>query len=157
MTPSITTRAATEDDDVFLFGLFRAVRLPEFAHAPLAPAQLDLLMSIQYAGQKQSYGAEYPGGDEVVLLDGQAIGRIWLYRGAAEHHLVDIALMPEYRNRGIGSALVKDAIAGARAAGSRLRCSVAATNPGSLRFHQRLGFHVAGRDDLYYDLALEPQ
>ena len=112
MTPSITTRAATEDDDVFLFGLFRAVRLPEFAHAPLAPAQLDLLLSIQYAGQKQSYGAEYPGGDEVVLLDGQAIGRIWLYRGAEEHHLVDIALMPEYRNRGIGSALVKDAIAG---------------------------------------------
>jgi L-amino acid N-acyltransferase YncA len=38
-----------------------------------------------------------------------------------------------------------------------LRCSVAATNAGSLRFHQRLGFQVAGQDDLYYDLALEPQ
>ena len=102
MTPSITTRAATEGDDAFLFGLFRAVRSPEFAHGGLAPAQLDLLIGIQYAGQKQTYGAEYPGGDAVVLLDGEAIGRIWLYRGAAEHHLVDIALMPEYRNRGIG-------------------------------------------------------
>jgi ribosomal protein S18 acetylase RimI-like enzyme len=157
MTRSITTRAATEEDDAFLFGLFRAVRLPEFAHAGLAPAQLDLLMSIQYAGQKQTYGAEYPGGNEVVLLDGEAIGRIWLYRGTTEHHLVDIALMPEFRNRGVGTALMKDAIAGARAAGLRLRCSVAATNAGSLRFHQRLGFQVAGQDDLYYDLALEPQ
>ncbi len=156
MVPAITTRAATQGDDAFLFGLFRAVRSPEFAHAGLAPAQLDLLMSIQYAGQMQTYGAEYPGADEVVLLDGEAIGRIWLYRGTAEHHLVDIALMPEYRNRGIGTALLKDAIAGARAAGMRLRCSVAATNTGSLRFHQRLGFQVAGRDDLYYDLALEP-
>jgi ribosomal protein S18 acetylase RimI-like enzyme len=116
-----------------------------------------MLLRIQYAGQKQTYGMEYPGGNEVVLLDGEAIGRIWLYRGTTEHHLVDIALMPEFRNRGIGSALVKDAIAGARAAGLRLRCSVAATNAGSLRFHQRLGFQVAGQDDLYYDLALEPQ
>ncbi len=156
MTPSITTRAASKQDDAFLFGLFQAVRLPEFAHAGLAGVQLDLLMNIQYAGQMQTYGAEYPGGDEIVLLDGEAIGRIWLYRGTAEHHLVDIALMPEYRNRGIGTALLQDAIAGARAAGVRLRCSVAATNPGSLRFHQRLGFLVAGRDELYYDLALEP-
>ena len=65
--------------------------------------------------------------------------------------------MPEFRNRGIGAALVTEAIAAARAAGVRLRCSVAATNPGSLRFHQRLGFQIVGQDDLYYDLALEPQ
>jgi ribosomal protein S18 acetylase RimI-like enzyme len=156
MTASITTRAATKEDEAFLLALFRAVRLPEFAHAPLAPAQLDLLMNIQYAGQKQTYGTEYPGGNEVVLLDGEAIGRIWLYRGTSEHQLVDISLMPEFRNRGIGSVLVKDAISGARAAGLRLRCSVAATNTGSLRFHQRLGFQIAGRDDLYYDLTIEP-
>jgi ribosomal protein S18 acetylase RimI-like enzyme len=156
MTSHVTTRAATEQDDAFLFALFKEVRSVEFAQAPLAPAQLDLLMNIQYAGQKTSYGAQYPEGNEIVLLDGKAIGRMWLYEGPAEHHLVDISLMAEFRNRGIGAALVREAVAAARAAGMRLCCSVAATNHGSLRFHQRLGFQIVGRDEIYYDLAVEP-
>ena len=157
MTPSVIRRAATEQDDAFLFTLFKTVRSPEFAHAQLAPAQLDLLMNIQYGGQKQTYGVEYPGGDEILLLDGAPIGRVWLYRGAAEHQLVDISLLPEFRNRGIGAALVTEAIASARVAGVRLCCSVAVTNGGSLRFHQRLGFQIVGGDEIYYDLAVLPK
>ena len=154
--PSLTTRAATERDDAFLFALFQTVRAPEFAHAPLAPAQLEMLLRIQYAGQKQSYGAQYPGGHEIVLLESQPIGRIWLYRGTAEHHLVDISLLPEYRNRGIGTQLITEAIARARAAGVRLCCAVALTNTASLRFHRRLGFEIVGQDEVYYDLAVGP-
>ena len=156
MIPSVTTRAATADDDAFLFELFKAVRAPEFAHVPLAPAQLDMLLSIQFAGQKQSYGAQYPGGNHIILMHGQPIGRIWLYCAPSEHHLVDISLVPEFRNRGIGAALIGEAIAAARAAGVRLTCSVAVTNGGSLRFHQRLGFRICGQDEVYYDLAVEP-
>jgi len=156
MIPSITTRAATEHDEAFLFALFRSVRLPEFAHAQLPPPQLDLLMNLQYNGQKATYGAQYPDGDQIVLADGEPIGRIWVYRVAGEHQLVDISLMPELRNRGIGAALVTEAIAGAKAVGARLSCSVAVTNTGSLRFHQRLGFQITGGDEIYYDLAIEP-
>ena len=156
MNPSITTRAATPDDDAFLFELFKAVRSPDFALAQLAPAQLEMLMSIQYAGQKATYGVEYPGGNEIVLMDGAPIGRIWVHRGTAEHCLVDIALMPEFRNRGIGAGLVTEAIAAARSAGVPLRCSIALNNLGSLRFHQRLGFQIAGRDEVYYTLAVQP-
>ena len=156
MTPSVTTRAATEEDEAFLFALFTAVRSPEFAYSSLAPAQLDLLMNIQYAGQKQTYGVQYPGGNHIVLLDGLPIGRIWFFRGDTEHQLVDISLLPEFRNRGIGGLLVTDAIAAARAAGVQLCCSVAVTNPASLRFHQRLGFQIVGQDEIYYDLAIDP-
>jgi ribosomal protein S18 acetylase RimI-like enzyme len=156
MTPSVTTRAATPDDDAFLLELFIAVRAPEFAQAGLAPAQIDVLIAMQFAGQKQSYASQYPGGNLIVLMQGRPIGRIWVYRGAAEHHLVDISLLPEFQNRGIGGALIAEAIARARAAGVRLCCSVAATNGGSLRFHQRLGFRIVGRDEVFYDLAAEP-
>ena len=156
MTPSVTARAATEEDEAFLFALFTAVRSPEFAYSSLAPPQLDLLMKVQYAGQKQTYGVEYPGGDQIVLLDGLPAGRIWLFRGEAEHRLVDISLLPEYRNRGIGGLLVSGAITAAGAAGVPLCCSVAVTNPASLRFHQRMGFQIVGRDEIYYDLAIDP-
>ncbi|MBS1858594.1 MAG: GNAT family N-acetyltransferase [Acidobacteria bacterium] len=154
--PAIATRPATDADDAFLFALFKAVRAPDFAHLPLPPEQLEHLMSLQFAGQKHSYTAQYPGGHSLILLDGAPIGRIWLHRGAREHQLVDISLLPEYRNRGIGGALVAEAVAQARAAQVPLRCSVAVTNPGSLRFHQRLGFRIAARDEVYYDLAVEP-
>ena len=156
MTPSVTTRAATPNDDAFLFELFQAVRSPEFAAAKLLPAQLAMLLSIQFAGQKQTYGAQYPGGHDIVLLDGKPIGRIWLYRAPSEHHLVDISLLPEFQNRGIGASLLTEAIATARAAGVRLSCSVAVTNRGSLRFHQRFGFQIVSQDEVYYDLAVEP-
>jgi ribosomal protein S18 acetylase RimI-like enzyme len=156
MVPAVTTRAATEQDDAFLFALFAAVRSPEFAHLPLAPAQLDMLMKIQYGGQQHSYRAQFPGGSEIVLLDGQPIGRLWLYRGPAEHRLVDIALLPEFRNRGIGAALVTEAIAAAKAAHVPLCCSVGSSNQGSLRFHQRLGFRIVDQDEVYCELAIEP-
>ena len=156
MTPSITTRAATPDDDAFLFELFQAVRAPEFALTPLAPEHLDMLMRMQFAGQKRTYNAQYPGGDHIILMQTKPIGRIWLHRTASAHHLVDIALLPEFQNRGIGAALIGDAIAAARAAGVRLCCSVALTNPGSLRFHQRMGFRIVSQDEVFYQLAVEP-
>jgi ribosomal protein S18 acetylase RimI-like enzyme len=156
VTPSVTTRPATPEDDAFLYALFSAVRGPDFAHLPMPPAQLDMLLRIQFAGQKQSYGAQYPGSDSIVLLESQPIGRFWLYHGPTEHQLVDISLLPEFRNRGIGGALVRQAVADAREAGVRLCCSVARTNTGSLKFHQRLGFQIVGEDEVYYDLAVEP-
>jgi ribosomal protein S18 acetylase RimI-like enzyme len=149
-----TTRPATPEDDAFLYELFKCVRAPKFAHASLGPEQLELLLNIQYNGQKTTYGAQYPGGDEIVMVGDEPIGRVWLHRAPSEHHLVDIALMPAHRNQGIGGALISEAVAGARSAGVPLRCSIAVTNQGSLRFHQRLGFQIVAQDDMYYELAV---
>lgn len=157
MTHSVTTRPATEQDDAFLFRLFQAVRLPEFAQLPLPSAQLDSLMRMQYNGQKHSYAASYPEGDRIVLVDGHPAGRLWVYQSATGHHLVDIALLPEFRNRGVGAELLERVIGDARGAGARLRCSVALTNAGSLRFHQRMGFQIVAQDGVYADLVLRDQ
>jgi len=70
--------------------------------------------------------------------------------------LVDIALLPTYQNRGIGALLVNEAIAEAGRAGVPLRCSVALSNAGSLRFHQRLGFRIVSQDEVYAELSFEP-
>jgi ribosomal protein S18 acetylase RimI-like enzyme len=60
--------------------------------------------------------------------------------------------MPEYRSSGIGTALVRDLIAEARKSAVPLTCSVATNNPGSLRFHQRLGFQIVSEDPMYYEM-----
>jgi ribosomal protein S18 acetylase RimI-like enzyme len=156
MTSQITTRAAAPGDEAFLFALFRSVREPEFASLGLDPAQLDMLLRMQFTGQQRTYAAQYPEGNAIVELDGRPIGRIWLHCTPERHRLVDISLLPEFRNRGIGAALLRDAVASARAAGARLGCSVAVSNPGSLRFHTRLGFRIVSQDEVYYELEVEP-
>ena len=157
MSSPVTLRPATEQDDAFLYDLFKAVRMPDFAHVTLPPEQLEGLMKMQYAGQKFSYSTQYPGpGHDIVLLDGVPVGRIWMSRSDSEHLLVDIALLPAVQNRGIGGALLHDVLAAAKQAGVPVKCSVAVTNPGSLRFHQRLGFQIVARDELYYELERQP-
>jgi len=48
--------------------------------------------------------------------------------------------------------VMRELIAEAGGAGVPLRCSVATNNPGSLRFHQRLGFLIIGGDESYYQM-----
>jgi GNAT superfamily N-acetyltransferase len=61
-------------------------------------------------------------------------------RGSCESSdIADIALLPEYCNRGIGSALLRQLQAEARAARKPLRIHVERFNP-ALRLYERLGF-----------------
>ena len=153
----ITKRPATREDAGFLFAVFREVRGPEFALAGLPPAQLDPLLEMQFRAQTAGYTAQYPGSEHsIVVVDGVPAGRIWVFRSPEEFLLVDISLLEACRNRGIGSALLKELVAEARAAGVPLRSSVALTNPASLRLHQRLGFTIAAQDEVYYDLVAAP-
>jgi len=153
----ITRRKAVPEDDSFLLDLFRQVRGDELALTGLPPAQLDMLLQMQCRAQGSGYRSQYPDSDhEIVLVDGVPAGRIWVDRSPDGFVLVDISLLRAYRNRGIGTALVTGLIEEARAAGAAVLCSVALTNQGSLRFHQRLGFAITGQDEIYYDLELKP-
>jgi ribosomal protein S18 acetylase RimI-like enzyme len=153
----LTRRRAAPEDEAFLFDLFRHVRGDEFALTGLPPAQLDILLQMQFRAQSSGYRSQYPDSDhEIVLVDDAAAGRIWVRRSPAEFVLVDISLLPSYRNRGIGTALLTELIDEARSAGAPLRCSVALTNQGSLRLHQRLGFAITGQDEVYCDLERKP-
>ena len=52
---------------------------------------------------------------------------------------VDIALLPRYCNRGIGTRLLRELQSEAAAAGKPLRIHVERVNP-ALRLYERLGF-----------------
>lgn len=153
---SVTRQRATAADDPFLFELFVALRGPDFSGTPIPPAQLNMLMQLQYAAQKRSYSQQYPDSDhDIVLVEGSRAARIWISLLPAEHRLVDISILPAYQSRGIGTGLVVEAIENARQAGVPLRCSVALSNAGSLRFHQRLGFRIVSQDEVYAELEAD--
>ena len=76
-------------------------------------------------------------------------------RGAQEFHLIDIALLPEHRGCGIGTALVGELIAESRRAAVPLALQVLKTNR-AVHLYQRLGFIRSGEDEMYYQMRANP-
>jgi GNAT superfamily N-acetyltransferase len=155
--PVIDLRPAAPTDEGFLFELYCQVRAPEFAMLILPEEQKAQVIGMQYTAQRAAYQAQFPGSNyEIVLNAGQPVGRIWVDRGESDLFLVDVALLPACRNAGIGTWLIKQLQSEARAAGKPIRSSVFRFNPGSLRFHERLGFRVTHQDEVEFHLEWRP-
>ena len=73
-----------------------------------------------------------------------------------EIHINNLAMRPEYRGRGHGSALLRHVLDEARRLGaSRATLEVRAGNLGARRLYERFGFHVAGTRENYYSNPVE--
>jgi ribosomal protein S18 acetylase RimI-like enzyme len=95
---------------------------------------------MQFAAQAQYYREHYPNTSfDVIVLDGRPVGRLYVARWTGEIRIVDIALLPEFCNRGIGTRVLRDLQVEAAAAGKPLRIHVERFNP-ALRLYERLGF-----------------
>jgi ribosomal protein S18 acetylase RimI-like enzyme len=148
---TLAVRPALPQDEIFLYELYSAVRAPEFALAPVTPAQREHLMRMQFRGQMSSYAQMFPNSCcHVVMLDGKPAGRLWVAMLDSEYHLVDIAVHPQLQSKGIGTVLIQRLQQEAAKARLPIRCCVFRFNPGSLRFHQRLGFAIAREDLMHY-------
>src|SRR5206468_9595764 len=102
--------------------------------------QKQAFVQMQFAAQHRYYHEHYADAAfQVILCDGVPAGRLYVARWSAEIGIVDIALLPPYRNRGIGSFLLKELLAEAAQAGKRASIHVERFNP-ALRLYERLGF-----------------
>ncbi len=154
---TLAVRPALPQDEIFLYDLYAAVRGPEFDQAPINASQKEHLLRIQFRGQMSSYAQMFPNSCcHVVMLDGKPAGRLWVAPLEGELHLVDIALHPSLQSKGIGSVLIKRLQEEATKARLPIRCMVLRFNPGSLRFHRRLGFNIVREDQMYYFLEWRP-
>lgn len=139
-----TLRPATAADDTLLFELYASTRAEELAAWGWSAAQQEPFLRMQWLAQRRGYEARYPSEGHVVIeLDGRPAGRLWVVRGEHELRLVDVSLLPAYRGRGVGTALLRALQEEAAAAGKPLRLHVTASNP-ALRLYTRLGFTPVG-------------
>ena len=73
-----------------------------------------------------------------------------------EIHINNVALRPEYRNQGLGTALLRHVMAEGRQLGAkRATLEVRASNTGARRLYERLGFVVSGKRRNYYTNPVE--
>ena len=153
---NISLQPFPADHQDFLFQLYASTRAAEFSAFGWNAAQLEAFLRMQFNAQKQWYEVAYPGADhKLIVVDEKPAGRILVFRETDANLLVDIALLDEYRNRGIGTQLLRELIASSEKEGRGVRLQVLKNNP-ACRLYQRLGFIQTGEDGMYYQMLRKP-
>ena len=111
---------------------------------------------MQFAAQHDYYQSQFPDADfRIVLRDGQPIGRLNIDRRVEEVRIIDIALLPDHRGAGIGSALLGDILAEATETKRPVRIHVEQFNP-TLHLYERLGFTKIDDQGVYHLMEWVP-
>jgi GNAT superfamily N-acetyltransferase len=119
-------------------------------------SQKAIFLRMQFEAQHTFYQKQYPQAEfDVVLVAGQAAGRLYLDRRPDEFRVIDIALLPEFRGRGIGGALMNDVMTEARVAGVPVRIHVERFNP-ARRLYDRLKFREIADKGVYILMEWSP-
>lgn len=83
--------------------------------------------------------------------EGGVLGYAVCWTIADESHLLNIAVRPDARGKGVGGALLRECIrGGARGGAVRIHLEVRAGNGAALRMYEREGFACAGFRRGYY-------
>lgn len=163
---ALSIRPASVADEPFLYALYASTRAAELASWGWDAALQTQFLQLQFRAQQQHYAA-YPNPVHWVIEhhapNGQSpaaaiqqlvqpIGRVLLSFCSDEIRLVDISLLPDFRNRGIGAALVGWVQAQARAEGKAVRLHVTPANR-ARNLYERMGFRLV--EDRQSHLLLE--
>lgn len=144
------------EDEAFLEQLFHLCQAPDFALLGMPAPALAQLLAMQYRGRNMTYAATYPFADDhLVTVNGERAGRITLNYTPEAIHLIDLAVAPGYRGRGIATQLLRELLAEAVASGRNVQLHVRGSNP-AVRLYQRLGFVVSGGDGFQHEMTWSP-
>lgn len=146
---SIEMRPAEAGDMSFMQQLYSSTRSAELHMGGCDLATETLLQGLQFKAQQTWFQTEYPNADLAMIMDRERpIGRLYVNYGPDELRILDICLLPEYRNRGIGLGLLRSL----QAQGERLRLPVRLNvmlGSPAQRLLQRCGFENLGMDGVY--------
>ncbi len=157
MDRPVTLHLVAADDEAFLYQVYASTREEELAQLRWTEAEKTAFLRMQFTAQHHYYHEHFPGASfQIILLDGHSIGRLYVSRSANEILVIDIALLPEYRSRGIGGAILREILAEAAQSGKPVHIHVEHFNR-ALRLYERLGFSKIGGDSVYSLMEWRPQ
>jgi ribosomal protein S18 acetylase RimI-like enzyme len=146
----ITLRDALPEDESFLFEVYASTRAQEMAFVPWDDEQRKSFLTMQFVGQHSYYREQFPDANySVILRDDSPVGRFYVLREKREIRILDITVLPEHRNEGIGTSLMQDLLAEAAQAEKKVQIYVETFNP-SLRFFERLGFKSIAEEGINF-------
>ncbi len=153
---SFDLRPAAADDAEFLYRLYCTTREEELNAANFPAEQRKQFLRMQFDAQKTHYEKFYPDAEHRIVTIGEnAVGREYVNRAADEILLVDLVLLPEFCNLGIGSVLLENLCEESARTEKPLRLYVIKFNNRALHLYERFGFYAI--DDTGVYLLLEWQ
>ena len=152
----ITLRDVLPEDEAFLFEVYASTRAQELALVSWDDEQRKSFLTMQFAAQHSHYRERFPDASySLILRDDSPVGRLYILRKKGEIRILDVTLLPEYRNGGIGTSLVRDLLDEAAQAGKRVLIYVDTFNP-SLRLFERLGFKSIAEEGINFLMEWRP-
>jgi ribosomal protein S18 acetylase RimI-like enzyme len=149
---SYTLKAAAPEDMGFLYRVYAGTREAEMALTGWDVSTVEQFLRFQFRIQDIQYRRNYPNASfNIIYIEGEPSGRLYLNRGLTDYRIIDISLLPACRNRGIGTLILQDIIAEAEAATLSVRLSVVMNNP-ARHLYERLGFTGTGDNGVYLSL-----
>ena len=117
---------------------------------PLGPEVFDGLVGMQFRAQSMSIKLDHPRAErKIVLVDEAPVGRLVVDASADHVELIDIALLPQYRNHGIGTGVLRGVLAHADRIGRAVRLHVEKQSR-ALHLYERLGFSICDDVGMYF-------
>lgn len=135
--------------------LYASVREPELEAAGMPADQRAAFAAHQFDAQSRHYATYRDTTSEVVLVDGVPAGRLIVARWPGELRVVDVALLPEWRGQGIGSALLSSLLEEADGRGVKASIHVERFNQAQ-RLYARLGFRPVAEEEVYLLMECPP-
>lgn len=143
-TPKITLRPASADDREFLLDVYASSREIELSMVPWDDEQKRAFVVYQFDAQTAYYTDTFPdAAHDIIEADGEPVGRLYVDRRTNEIAILDVAVLPGFRRRGIGTYLIRDLQT--EAAERMVSVYVEGFNP-SLQLFEKLGFTAAEND-----------
>ncbi|MEZ4903413.1 MAG: GNAT family N-acetyltransferase [Spirosomataceae bacterium] len=156
----VTLRPITEVDLPFLLEIYAGTRAQELALVPdWTEEHKRLFVTQQFMAQHQYYQEFYKGADlQLIINEAIPIGRLYVHWNYSpnEVRIMDIAMLPEYRGKGIGSSLLKAILQKGEVLEKIVTIHVEYNNP-ALQLYERMGFKKVGEfNSVYYLYEWQP-
>lgn len=156
MTPPVTLRTATVEDTEFLASVYAGTRMDELAVTDWSPERKNQFCRMQFEAQDAHYRQHYQTAEYFIIETRESpVGRLYVDRWTREIRIMDIAILPEHRGRGIGTRLLGELQHEATSCGKSLTIHVERMNP-ALRLYQRLGFTMIEDKGVYLLMEWKP-
>ena len=153
---SITLRPVEETDGNFLIELYKSSRGDDLRGLDWSEDRISEFLGMQYEAQRNLQNDREHVSDQLVLINGKPIGRLSIEAGADEIRCLELALLPDYRNQGLGTLLIQRLQAQAATAGCALHLQVIRFNR-AINLFERLGFRRTSETGTHFQMEWLPE
>ena len=155
-TASLGLRPAGPADAELLYRIYASTREEELAVVPWDASVKEAFLRMQFAAQNSYYHENFPDASyDLIVAGDEVLGRLYVDRGEPAWNVVDLALLPEHRGKGIATQLLTRILGEAEAAAKPVQMHVERYNPAQ-RLYDRLGFRQIADKGIYLQIEWQP-